>query len=119
MGGLDCSGYVQEILRFAGEDPSGDQTAQGLYNHFEKAGKYGVYGPGGLAFYGKDTKSVIHVAFCVDNYRILEAGGGGAQTTSLEAAIKDKAYVRGNLIKYRPDWLCVIRPYYLRIGQLP
>lgn len=121
MSGLDCSGFVQEILRFAGEDPPGDQTAQSLFDHFSKPGngKYGSYLPGSLAFYGENAKKIIHVAFCVDTYRILEAGGGGSTTTSLEAAILKNAYVRGNLIKYRSDFLCVIRPNYLKIGIAP
>ena len=34
MEGLDCSGYTQVILRAAGLDPKGDQTSQGLYDHF-------------------------------------------------------------------------------------
>ena len=119
MTGFDCSGYVQEILRFAGEDPPGDQTAQVLYDWLSKNGKYGVYAPGAVAFYGKDLRSIIHVAFCVDPYRILEAGGGGSKTTSEAAAIQAKAYVRGNLIKYRSDFLCVIKPNYLKIGLMP
>jgi cell wall-associated NlpC family hydrolase len=119
MTGFDCSGYVQELLRFAGEDPPGDQTAQSLYDTLSKNSHHGVFQAGAIAFYGKDLRTITHVAFCVDSYRILEAGGGGSKTTTEQAAIQAKAYVRGNLIKYRSDFLCVIKPNYLKIGLMP
>jgi len=121
MRGYDCSGYVQDLLHFAGEDPPGDQTAQALFNHFSEPtkGKYGIYGPGALAFYGKDAKHVTHIAFCIDQYRCLEAAGGGSTTLTENDAIKQNAFIRGGLIKRRSDFLCVIKPMYLKIGLLP
>lgn len=117
MEGLDCSGLVQEILRFSGEDPPGDQTAQGLYDWFSAPGRGAfVYGPGALAFYGESVLKITHVGFCLDQYRMIEAAGGGSRTTDREAAIRDKAFVRGALIKSRKDFLCVIKPNYLQIG---
>src|SRR3990172_6729299 len=95
--GMDCSGLVQEILASVGMDPPGDQTAQKLYDHFSLHGKIGVYGEelvGALAFFGPDNKHISHVAFCIDQYRMIEAGGGGSQTKTREDAAKQNAFVR-------------------------
>jgi Cell wall-associated hydrolases (invasion-associated proteins) len=61
--GMDCSGYVQEILAAGGVDPKGDQTAQGLFDFFSTNGLIGAKGAGSLAFYGKSPKAITHVAF--------------------------------------------------------
>lgn len=116
--GLDCSGLVQEILSSVGMDPEGDQTAQGLFDHFEKHGRLGVYGPGALAFYGKSYREISHIAFAVDTYRIIEAGGGGSKVTTLDEAAKENACVRMRLIKYRKDFQAIIMPHYTSIGMI-
>lgn len=116
IAGFDCSGLVQELLSSAGIDPPGDQTAQGLHDYFEKKGSFNKYGMGALAFFGESAKKISHVAFCLDGYRMLEAGGGGSATTSLDAAIKQNAYVRIRPIKSRKDLQAIIMPYYINIG---
>ncbi len=115
---FDCSGLVQEILRSVGMDPVGDQTAQTLYDHFEKKGTWESYGAGSLAFYGKSHNQITHVAMMLDKYRVIEAGGGGSKTLTQEDAARDKAYVRVRLLKYRPDLIAVIKPQYVSIGIL-
>jgi cell wall-associated NlpC family hydrolase len=118
LAGWDCSGLVQEILASAGIDPPGDQTAQGLFDHFEKNGKYGVYGPGALAFFGESTRKISHVGFCLDTYRMVEAGGGGSKTLTEQDAITQNAFVRIRLIKARKDFQAVIMPFYKTIGVI-
>lgn len=116
--GMDCSQLVQVILRFAGEDPPGDQTAQDLFNYYSDGvkGRFNVFGPGSLAFFGEDARHVIHVGFCVDENRMIEAGGGGSNVVDLKTAIAKSAYVRGSLIRARTDFVTVIRPRYNKIG---
>ena len=116
--GIDCSGLVQVILKSAGIDPPGDQTAQDLLNHFDKAGTYGKIGLGSLAFYGKSVTQVGHVAFMIDNYRIIEAAGGDALTITRADAVAKNAFVRIRLLKYRPDLVAVIKPSYVTIGYM-
>lgn len=116
MGGIDCSGLVQEILASVGIDPPGDQTAQALYNHFESRSRPNTWGAGSLAFFGKSVREITHVAFCVDQYRMIEAGGGGSRVTTLQAAITSSAFVRMRPIRARRDLVAVIKPDYSAIG---
>lgn len=115
--GYDCSGFVQELLASVGMDPPGDQTAQGLFNHFEKNAKWNSYGIGALAFYGKSVTQIIHVAMMLDQWRIIEAGGGGSKTLTREDAAKHNAYIRIRHIKSRPDLVAVLKPQYVTIGM--
>jgi peptidoglycan DL-endopeptidase CwlO len=115
---FDCSGLVQELLRSVGMDPPGDQTAQTLYNHFEQKGIWNKYCAGSLVFYGKTNATITHVAMMIDSYRVIEAGGGGSHTKTVEDAERDHAFVRVRLLKYRPDLVAVIRPQYVTIGSL-
>ncbi len=115
--GFDCSGLTCELLIAMGVLPHGtDLTAQGLYDKFSQKGSVGQYGIGALAFYGKDTKSITHVAPCLDEELMVEAGGGGADTVTLDVAARRNAFVRMRPIRYRKDFLCVVKPFYLR-GQ--
>lgn len=116
MAGFDCSGLVQEILASAGIDPVGDQTAQALYNYFDIHGSHNVWGPGALAFYGESVTKITHIAFCIDQFRMIEAGGGGSKTNTLDDAIKQNSYIRMRLIKARKDLVSVIKPRYTLIG---
>lgn len=114
MGGFDCSGFTQEALAALGLDPEGDQSADALLEHFRKPGN-GVlsYGPshdtGYLAFYGKDGKAT-HVAPFFDEHTIIEAGGGGSKTATLQDAIAQNAFVRLRPFSRRKDLICVVRP---------
>lgn len=119
--GLDCSGFVQVVLRSAGEDPPGDQSAQAIFDHFE-AGMNGsrVAGPqtGTLAFFGKSSTQITHIGFCLDQYRMVHASGGDSTCVSVEAAIKKEAFIRVDLISYRKDLVGFLKPYYRKIGMI-
>lgn len=111
--GFDCSGLAIECLIACGVLPHGfDSTAQGLYDHFSKTGREGVYALGALAFYGKSLKEISHVAICLDQYTMIEAGGGAADTVTLEVAIKRNAFIKMRPIKYRKDFLTVVKLSY-------
>ena len=117
--GLDCSGLVQSILASAGIDPPGDQTAQSLFDHFDKLGATpNRHGPGSLAFYGQSVTKITHVAFMLDTYRVLEAGGGGHLTLTFEDAARQSALIRIRKINHRNDLVAVLRPSYSKIGVI-
>jgi cell wall-associated NlpC family hydrolase len=111
--GLDCSGYIQLVLRSVGEDPDGDQTAQTLYNHFRQVGSiYSSPKQGALVFYGKSEKAITHVALAIDNSRVIEAGGGGSNHKTLEACRKSGACVRIRPVNHRKDLVAIVMPQY-------
>ncbi len=112
MGGLDCSGLVIELLKALGAAPEQDMTAQGLFKFFQDRSDFNKQTFGSLAFYGRDVQNISHVAFCLSNRLVVEAGGGGSRITTLSEAIKYNAYVRVRPITYRKDLVFVLRPLY-------
>lgn len=110
--GFDCSGFVQECLSSVGMDPPGDQTAQALHDHFVGTSASNVPLPGSLAFFGKDVSRITHVALILDSKSMIEAGGGGSKTVSLEAAASQNAFIRVRPINSRRDLVALLFPPY-------
>jgi len=112
-GGMDCSGFVQELLRSVGIDPKGDQTSGGLYRHFlTKGDLIGEPIMGSLLFYGKNEYSITHIAMGIGSNRIIEAAGGGSRTTSVAKAAEHDAFIRIRPYNYRSDLQDILFPEY-------
>jgi cell wall-associated NlpC family hydrolase len=111
LSGFDCSGLVCELLHSAGVITE-DMNAMGLYSFLRDRAKWGSYGLGAIAFYGKPDGGITHVGFCVDGYRMLEAGGGDDSTINEARADRQNAFVRIRLITARKDFVCVMMPEY-------
>lgn len=116
--GLDCSGLVQELLAPLGLDPVGDQTAQGLFNHYSKVGipqillrngNWSGY-TGALVFFGKHIDSITHIAMMLTPTVIIEAGGGGSRTNTEQDAINQNAFIRLRPFGQRKDIVAVVKP---------
>jgi cell wall-associated NlpC family hydrolase len=117
LGGYDCSGFVCEVLRAAGLVGNKEVlNAQMLFDRFSVTGTTSVRAAGSLAFYGESITKIDHVAFMIDQYRIIEAGGGDSTTTTLEAADLRNAMVRMRLVGYRSDLVATVKPRYATIG---
>jgi cell wall-associated NlpC family hydrolase len=110
--GYDCSGLVQEILAAVGIDPIGDQSAQKLYEHFLVRGRQSTPRAGALCFYGSLNGPMSHVAFMIDENRVIEAGGGNAETTDIQKAVERKAFVRVRPYQHRQDLKTIIMTIY-------
>ena len=109
---FDCSGYVQTLLARLALDPPGDQTADALYRHFARPGfgqAVSVPDLGCLVFYGKPSR-IGHVAMCLNGSEMIEAGGGGPETTTVAIAREEGAEVRVRPITRRRDLVAVVRP---------
>lgn len=120
--GFDCSGLVIELEQGCGMLPRTMKNAKGqtvpfdatshqLYKKYESEGVINSKGFGALAFFGTKTK-VIHVGFMIDNFRMIEAGGGGRHVKTLEDAIKYNAFIRIRPITWRSDIVEIIKPRY-------
>lgn len=110
--GFDCSGFVQEILASMGVDPSGDQTAQALFNHFLVHGTMVKFPEtGALMFFGKDATSISHVSFCINDAQMIEAGGGGRNCKRPIDAAGANAFVRIRTCEARKDVVACIYPF--------
>lgn len=116
--GFDCSGFIQELLLSCGAHPSpgNDLTAQELFNAFNTTGSWNQYSLGSLAFYGVSVTRITHVAMLLDQYRIIEAGGGGSKTLTKQDAISQNAFIRIRHVNARSDLKAVIKPNYAKIG---
>lgn len=117
--GFDCSGLAQELLAALNMDPPGDQSAQALYDYFSRPGfnvEARVLGCGSLCFYGKDLKSITHVAIMLNETTIIEAGAGGSTTHTIDDAEKQNAYVRLRRFDRRKDLVAVVMPNYGRMA---
>ncbi len=118
---FDCSGLAQFLLAHLALDPPGDQNADTLYRHFSDPQNGVPVGLsdahcGTLVFYGKPSR-VGHIAVCLTPTLMIEAGGGGPETISVEIAKKTKAKVRVRPIRRRPDIVGLRRPVRLPWGH--
>ena len=106
--GFDCSGFIQEVIR-SFYPYKGDRTAQQLYDYmldndyFDENELYSIYevNQDCIIFYGKDERSITHVALCLNNMQIIEAGGEGKVPT-------DKGSVRVRSIHSRKDYVKIL-----------
>lgn len=113
-GGFDCSGLVCEILKSEGIlANSSDYSSQTLHDTFRNTWP-SLQSPqfGAIAFYGRSLKEISHVTFCLDHYRMIEAGGGNSKTVSREMAEQQAAFVRIRPVYFRKDFLVVLMPRY-------
>lgn len=107
----DCSGLAQVILAAGQADPPGDQTADALYRYYLKHGERVVPQLGALLFFGSRER-VVHVAWSVDKYLMLHAGGGSSHVTSITIAKQQNAAVKVEPIGKRSDLVAAILPRY-------
>jgi cell wall-associated NlpC family hydrolase len=113
--GLDCSGFVQEVIKSGGVILPSDMSAQGLHDLFINAGCKRQ--AGALAFFGKGPKEISHVALMVDGYRIIEAAGGDRTTRDFDEFKRRGAMVRIRPLTHRTDLITVLWPGYAFIAK--
>lgn len=92
--GMDCSGFVSEVLQGVGILPRGARlTAQSLYDRFKLKGS-AAPAAGLLVFYGPSVMEINHVELLIDDEHTLGASGGGSKVTTLKAADDANAFVK-------------------------
>jgi cell wall-associated NlpC family hydrolase len=107
-GGFDCSGLVLECLWALGILPKGDMTAQGINDILYDMGwRQGLYiKEGDVLFFGKDSHHITHVAIAINNYMMVEAGGGGSKC---KTPATSTGMVRIRPIESRKDLVSALR----------
>jgi hypothetical protein len=110
MAGLDCSGFVVEILRSVGIiGQKDDFTAESLRQRFiHKTVNYPSLGC--LALYGSNG-AATHIEFCINDELCIGASGGGSKTLSKDDAIRQNAYIKIKPIRARADLICLVNPF--------
>lgn len=109
--GMDCSGFMCEILRSVGLIGAfEDLSAQDLYFKFQR-NQFTItsemfHAPGDIYFYKGSSDRIVHVAMVRDKYRLIEAGGGD------QNSVTEFGMVRHRSINYRRDLFAAISPPY-------
>ena len=112
LAGLDCSGFVLELLKSVGVVVGKyDASSQQIYNDFKSLEKEKA-DFGCLLFFGKSKTEISHITFALNDRLMIEAGGGDSTTTTLDQAIKQNAFVKVRPIASRNNLVAVVEPKY-------
>jgi cell wall-associated NlpC family hydrolase len=106
--GVDCSGFILELLRSVNLWGRTDATAAQIYEHFKPRTKYNFPEQqfGDLVFFGKEN--ITHIGMVLRPDIMVEAGGGGSKTKTFEDAKQLGACVRIRPISFRSDFFGVL-----------
>ena len=102
-GGLDCSGFLYNVLKGSGINVTRD-TAQGYYNRYKNYTVKGSPRAGDLLFFGKSVSNITHVAIAWSNTEMIESVG-----TSKNTIKKKGKGVSINKISRRKDLRAIVR----------
>jgi len=113
--GLDCSGFVQIVLKKLGLlDSSVDHTAQMIYNALLKNEKCFSSKPNfnTILFFGKSVDQITHVAIGISDIWMIEARGGDSTCINRDASIAKNAFIETTRIDHRKDLVSCISVEY-------
>ena len=107
--GFDCSGLVIEVLKGVGVLPrSGDWTADSLRKILVSATEPRK---GNIVFYwNRGRNKVVHTEICFNDDLTIGSSGGGAETTTEEAAWRQNAYIKLRPINYSRGFVTFAKP---------
>lgn len=109
--GFDCGGFVNLVLRRFRLVPKKDHNSAMLFDLFNRH-QTDELDPGNLIFYGKSKTAIKHVAFVIDEHRILECGRGTPKTKDLATALHQGACVQVSVIDRPPSKrIAVVDPF--------
>lgn len=110
--GYDCSGFILELLKSHGIVENGfDATSKGLFTRLKARTGSAVVpaaGFGRIAFYGSDIGTITHVAICLDDRLVAEAGGGDQTVKTADDAARKNAFIRIRPLACRKDLVAIL-----------
>ncbi len=110
--GLDCSGFALILLKSCGiVGVNTDMTADMMDNYLLDEGAVEIVQPrkGSFIFYGRtNTDKATHVMYCLNEFQVIGATGGGSRTTSQRKAVRHEAFVKVLPWYYRSDVIRVV-----------
>ena len=109
-GAFDCSSFACECLMAFGKIPNkSNLSAQMIFDYLKHHGGLftAVAAPGSVAFFGKDTASISHVEFVLNDKQFIGCAGGDSTTVTLKEAQDRGAMVRIRPIGYRKDLVAI------------
>lgn len=113
--GLDCSGFICDVLRMPGiVGIRDDYAAKDLLPFLLAQGGTHVVAPfplGSILFFGLDGRP-SHVGMSVSPLTMIESAGGDHTTTSYDAAAALNACVKISMISKRRNFICAVYPKY-------
>lgn len=113
-GGMDCSGFVYNVLNIEGFKVSRD-TAQGYFNKYKKyeVDKSAI-NIGSLLFFGKSKSKISHIAIAESSTTMIESIGG-----KLNTKYNKGKGVSESKISRRKDLIAVVDLFQNQISYYP
>ena len=120
--GVDCSGFVNGVLRRFNLVPDLDHNCAMLYDYFTGATEENAIdcrtqylAPGNLLFFkGRGGWHIaIYIGIVKDVETMIEAAGGTSKTATLADALNRDACVRLSNINRRKDRIAIVDPFIL------
>ena len=115
--GVDCSGFVRELMKSVGVCPNYDMAAYQLYEYYKEPcngialESWQPNAAGTLLFFGYDIH-IRHVAMALNDWQMIEAGGGNSKCLTVDDAKRMNAFVRIRPISMRKDHWASLMPHY-------
>jgi len=112
MEGVDCSGYILEILQSVGAKKLyRDVTAHGFWDHYQDC-RVEIPFDGCLVFWWDKSKTRIrHIEYCLNDKLSIGASGGGSSTVDSASAAKANAFVKMRPIEGRGIIAGFVNPF--------
>ena len=104
--GMDCSGFVSEVLQATGLVPHRARvSAQGWHDTLIKRGCHPLERPrcGALQFFINADGRVYHVNICLSDVKVIGAIGGTSRTVDDATAAQDNGFVKIRELGYQGE----------------
>lgn len=108
-GAMDCSALICETLKaFGFLDPGKDFSSQMIHDHLEFIAKSSGIKKAAILFFGENKKKITHTSMAINEWQMIEAGGGDSTTVNMAESKRRGAMVRVRPINARRDLVAAL-----------